>query len=537
MRVQLTLYKKVIFLIVFVIFVSLLTTYSLILGINDTLIAQRIESTSKGIAARVASVQLIKDHLLENSKSTEIQSFIISISESTISNIVIFDMNGNILFANHPFTDDSQLFVEEAKKTAFLGPDEFSINDELRSRSYYSKQMAHKIFDTNDKEIGIIVVADLPSEYELHSVRENLFLILLANTIGLVVGIFGAVSLVKNTKDTLLGMEPEEIAQIMQERSAMINSVQEGILCVNTNGEITLINSSAQRIFSHAGLVRSEFIGLNMDHIYTSGIKNVLYEGVSFINHNEKINNITIITNQVPVLINNQIVGAIMTFRLKTELEALAQQLTGVKEYADALRAQTHEFLNKMHVILGLINTAAYDELRQYVKGVTAASTGEVQYIRERIRDSVLSGFVFGKISRARELDIDFSLTEESYLPASIAPGHIDKIISIIGNLLNNAFDVLKNYDLERIVLLAILSFDEELIITVEDSGPGIPEKYLSKIFVKGFSTKGENHGFGLYLVKQILDDYSGSIEVESTMGEGTIFTVKIPFTTIRKEE
>lgn len=531
-RIRLTLYKKVILLIISAIFVSLLSAYALILGINDTLVAQRIENGSKGISARLSQSEFLKRDLLSLDKKAEVQSFLTAVSESTVARIAIFGNDGTMLFASYPFIVENEGdFLKKAREEAFSSPMRVSFEDDLRTRSYYSTMVAHELTDFEGNSIGTIVVADLPSDLELKLVKENLFLVLLASLIGLIIGIFGAIVLVKNTKDTLLGLEPEEIAQIMQERSAMIDSVQEGILCVDISGIITLVNSSARKIFEHAGLKIDNLIGVNINQIYNSGIGDVLSKGISHINYEEKINRITVITNQVPVIMGGEIAGAITTFRLKTEMEVLAQQLTGVQEYADALRAQTHEFQNKMHVILGLIKIQAYDELREYIKNVTMTTSEESQYVLDRLKDPLLSGFVIGKISRARELDIDFSLTEESSLPVQIGQGHIDKIVSIIGNLLNNAFDALKNYDGERIVLLTILIFEEELLIIVEDSGPGIPKENIQKIFAKGFSTKKDkkSHGFGLHLVRQALEDYGGTIEVESLEGEGTIFTVRIP--------
>ncbi len=536
MRVKFTLYKKMVLLIVFVIFVSLLTAYSLILGITDTLVAQRMEIGSEKIASQITESKLVKENLINLEKKSEVLSFIVAISESTYSNIVIFNKDKDVLFLNSPKVDQKKRFLKEAIQFGFPEPINFSITNDLRIRSFYSKQSSKLIFDDKGNEIGVIVVEDLPSEFERSLVKESLFLVLLASLIGLVIGLFITIVLAKNVKDTLLGLEPEEIAQIMQERNAMLDSIEEGIFCVNCTGEIIWINSSAKRIFFYSGIRTQDFVGANVNSLYISDIFKVLTSGVSSINNEEMINNISVVTNIVPVFINQQIVGAITSLRLKTDVEVLAQQLTGVREYADALRAQTHEFLNKMHVILGLIETSSYKELREYIKGAVLTGNEESRYVHERIHDPVLSGFLIGKLSRARELAIEFVLTEESLLPDSIAQGHIDKMITIVGNLLNNAFDTLRKQSSERIVLLTILMIEDELIITVEDSGPGIPENLVSKIMDKGFSTKGENRGYGLNLVRRSVEECEGSIEIESIQGEGTTFVVKIPYRTIKNE-
>ena len=73
------------------------------------------------------------------------------------------------------------------------------------------------------------------------------------------------------------------------------------------------------------------------------------------------------------------------------------------------------------------------------------------------------------------------------------------------------------------------LTFDNEIMVMVEDSGPGIPENKLETIFEKGYSSKGPRRGIGLFLIKQTVTHLKGTIEVESTVGEGTTFTIRLP--------
>lgn len=122
----------------------------------------------------------------------------------------------------------------------------------------------------------------------------------------------------------------------------------------------------------------------------------------------------------------------------------MANQLTGVRNYADALRAQTHEFMNKMHVIMGLIDMKAYDELKQFTMEIANNRQAEAAYVVTRLKDITLAGFILGKISRARELDIEFSLTDESELTTEFIRPTVQELILIIGNLIENAFDVLR---------------------------------------------------------------------------------------------
>ena len=255
----------------------------------------------------------------------------------------------------------------------------------------------------------------------------------------------------------------------------------------------------------------------------------VLKEGRATLDMPVQVGCVIFIATLVPLFDNGHIGGAIITFRKKTELEELANQLTGVRNYADALRAQTHEFMNKMHVIMGLIDMKAYDELKQFTMEIANNRQAEAAYVVTRLKDITLAGFILGKISRARELDIEFSLTDESELTTEFIRPTVQELILIIGNLIENAFDVLRDHPSERIVNLSIVTFDNEIMVMVEDSGPGIPENKLETIFEKGYSSKGPRRGIGLFLIKQTVTHLKGTIEVESTVGEGTTFTIRLP--------
>ncbi len=531
----LTLYTKVVLLITFVIFVSLLTTSVFISWKLSDIVEQRMGNNSLSIATTLSNTPLLVNSLLDPSKREEIQLLVTAISKTTNSNIAIFNMQGSVIVSNETSPDLRSQFLIKAKETAFSSSNMLSLGENPSLYDFYALQVAGKIYDVDKNPTGIVVVG-LPGDIVTKLADESIVLIFLANAVGLIVGICGSLILVKNIKDTLFGLEPERIAQILQERSAMLNSVQEGILSVDKKGIITLINARARKIFEYAGLKIDNPIGMNIESIYHgNNMQEILTDGNPKLNHEESINNITVITNQVPVIMENEIVGAITTFRRKTEMEELAQQLTGVRNYADALRAQTHEFMNKLHVVLGLTEMHAFDELRQYVKNVADNRMDEAQYVNNRLKDPVLSGFILGKLSRARELDIEFSLTEESNLPVPVAEAHVHRLILVIGNLIDNAFDAVKNKLGERIVLLTMLVMEGDLVITVEDSGLGIDEGETEKIFFKGFSSKGQQRGFGLYLVKKTLDELQGSIDVESIKGQGTVFMAKIPY--VRKVE
>ena len=105
-----------------------------------------------------------------------------------------------------------------------------------------------------------------------------------------------------------------------------------------------------------------------------------------------------------------------------------------------------------------------------------------------------------------------------------------EALVTITGNLIDNALDAM-NMQIESVNKSKTLTFGvftkpKNLLITVQDNGPGIPQKIKQRIFEKGFSTKGDRRGIGLFHTKQLIESLGGSISVESEEGNGTKFTV-----------
>ena len=173
----------------------------------------------------------------------------------------------------------------------------------------------------------------------------------------------------------------------------MLQSVHEGIVAVDHEGKINLVNRSAKDIFRKAGLP-DKAIGVKInDYMQSTQLPKVLENGRPEVDEEQNINGIKILVNRVPLYVNNEIVGAISTFRDKTEISQLSEQLVGVKTYAETLRAQSHEFSNRLHVILGMIQMENYNDLKQYIYEIVEHGTQENENIAVNIKDAALAGF------------------------------------------------------------------------------------------------------------------------------------------------
>lgn len=258
-----------------------------------------------------------------------------------------------------------------------------------------------------------------------------------------------------------------------------------------------------------------------------SRIKEVLQTGEVQLNEEQNIYGITIVTNRVPLYVKGEIVGAIATFRDKTEIRKLAEELTGIRLYAEALRAQSHEFMNKMHVVLGLTHMKQYEELQKYISGMVSEHQYEIGGVMKRIKSPVFAGFLLGKLSYAREKNIKLIISEDSYMPEIDDESITHELITIVGNLIDNALEAVTNCEKKQVEVE--IQHGDILTITVQDTGKGIQEKEIEELFTKGYSTKGDNRGYGLYLVKESIQRINGEIHMHSLVGKGTTITIEIP--------
>lgn len=534
-----TLSQQIVILISLVVCVALLPTSLFTTQKVARVIYDRVSINAVSINTILCNSLEIKESLASQNVyiRPEIDKFMADyvndVDHSDEAGVAIYDNNHNLRVLYNPGN------LPDFEHSARGLVDQYSGRGKISYKDNYAIPNKALGFVKNDRgEVIGYIVTGYSDEIVNNSTIDSVLFLLLMTVLGLVVGIWGAIYLSKRIKSVLFGYEPEEIARMLRERDILLNSVREGIVNINSNGRITLVNSEASILLQQAGIKNvSEIMGMNAsDVLKRLPINDIIKDGKTLVDASVKIGNTIFILTAVPLLLEDKnIVGAVLTFRKKSVVEEMANQLTGFKNYATALRAQTHEFMNKMHVIMGLIDMKAYDELKNFTQEIAYNRQSEVSYIVTRLKDITLSGFILGKISRSRELDIDFSLTEESELHSELDVPSVHDIVLIAGNIIENAFDALKNFDGERIVNLSILDFDREIVIVVEDSGPGMDESIRKHIFQRGFSSKCESgHGFGLYLVKHSIDSLNGTISVESAPGEGTIFTVRLP---IKKEE
>ncbi|MGX5085376.1 sensor histidine kinase [Enterobacter sp. UPMP2052] len=480
-----------------------------------------VKDTALGIARTFADSPDVRRGLMASPQDNIIQPIAQAVTRrNDLLFTVVTDMRG--IRYSHP--NEALLglhFIGDDLTPALEGKENVSVN---RGALAEALRVFTPVYDSQHDQIGVVIVGislkkveDQITRGRLNAVWTILFSILMSS-----LAIWG---LVRVLKRILFGLEPYEISALFEQRQAMLQSLREGVIAVDTHGRVTMVNHAAREILLLPSGQQSE----NASEPLLASLREVAKTGVARQEREIGCNGRLLLCNMVPVKSQNRVIGAISTFRDKTEVSQLMQRIDGMVNYVDALRAHTHEFMNKLHVILGLLHMKRYDKLEEYILQTANNYQTDIGAIQRKIKSPVIAGFLFGKINRAKEAGVTLTLAEDCHLPDTANEEQAAVLVTVLGNLIENALDAMHDQPEGEIGLL--LHYQGGwLSCEVSDDGPGIDPLHLEDVFTKGYSTKGENRGVGLFLARQQIQNLGGDITVESEPGVFTQFFVHIPW-------
>ncbi|MBO8156995.1 MAG: sensor histidine kinase [Bacillaceae bacterium] len=382
------------------------------------------------------------------------------------------------------------------------------------------------IFNDEGEIIGIVSVGFMQEDIRDMVVSR----VLKISSISLFVlglGVVGGIFLTRSIRNDIMGLEPHEIASLYRDRKAVLRSIKEGIIAIDQDGRITIMNHSARKMLGLTEDAKHKHIE---EVLPNTKMYEVLKSGNPDMDDEIVLRNKVVIVNRTPIFEGDEVVGVVASFRDKTEIQEMLNTLSEVKNYSEDLRAQTHEYTNKLYILSGLLQLGRYKEAIELIQEESEQHNIQTKTLFENIEDQTVQAIILGKIGKASEKKIAFTIDENSSLAP--LPDHItiSKIITILGNLLDNAIDAVSQQKDKRVTFFAT-DIGHDIIFEISDNGKGIPKDLLDKIFERGFSTKKSsgNHGYGLSNVQEIVEELNGSIEVQSQEGEGTVFTVYLP--------
>lgn len=382
------------------------------------------------------------------------------------------------------------------------------------------------IYDDNGEYLGFVLTVMLRRNIN-HIILKTIMIHLCCAIIVIMIAVILSKYLTREIKKLLLGYEPDTFSAMFSIRDNILESLDEGILAVDAVENIIYMNNAAERMLHIQSDKRSQV--LNKVCPYFS-MKKTLKSGKKYLGLSIKTSDGTdILADQVPVMEHGNITGAVCILRDRTEYTKIMEDLSGVRYLVESMRANNHDFINKLHVILGLIQMEKYADASDYIANVTSIQQNLIHSIMKNIEDPSIAALLIGKYARASELNIQFTLKSGSRMSRNDISLPSGDMVTIIGNLLDNAMDSINMKDeLPKELEIGIFTQPGAILISVDDTGLGISQENQQHIFENGFSTKGQNRGTGLFIVRGLIEKYGGVISVESEPGEGTAFTVTL---------
>ncbi|MBB3603530.1 hypothetical protein FHT40_003191 [Mycolicibacterium sp. BK556] len=371
---------------------------------------------------------------------------------------------------------------------------------------------------------AVSVSEPYPSVWQLLSGAGERLLVYLG--LGAALGLAASWLLSRRIKRHTRGLEVAEIAGLAEHREALLHSIREGVIGVNTDGVITVVNDSAQ-----------ELLGIGPDAVDTKVREAGIDPAVAdFLMSGEDGHDVVIVTPNRVLALNRraatsqgQRIGTVTTMRDSTELASMQGQLSSHKSVTDTLRAQTHEFANQLHTISGLVELGEYDSVRDLVGALTRRRAEISDAVTQHISDPAVAALLIAKTTLAAESGVTLALAGDSHLGA-LTPALATDVISVLGNLIDNAVDVSEGTAAPTVTVS--ISDVDELTISVADSGPGVPQAQREQIFSRGVTSKPDvpgGRGIGLALVRLITAQHGGTAEVHDAPGGGALFVARLP--------
>jgi two-component system CitB family sensor kinase len=342
------------------------------------------------------------------------------------------------------------------------------------------------------------------------------------------VGIGGSLLVARRVKRQTLGMEPAEITGLVEHRDAMLHGIREGVVGLDLRGRVTLVNDEAIRLLGIPGdalgrTLADLGVGAEMRDAFLSGDE----ERDRAVASAGRV----LVVNRLPISSRGRAIGSVTTLRDRTELLELRQELDLTRHVTDTLRAQAHEFSNRLHTIAGLIELGEAEEAVRFVHRISSGRSELTEAVTSAVRDPAVAALLIAKASQAAELGVELRIAPDSSLPVLDDELSSD-VATVVGNLVDNAMDAAAAAA-QRWVEVQLGLVDGEVDVVVRDSGAGVPPGMEREVFRRGMSTKdgsgptaGER-GIGLSLVHLLCTRRGG--EVTASSEGGSTFTARLP--------
>ena len=334
--------------------------------------------------------------------------------------------------------------------------------------------------------------------------------------------------------DSLGGRQPGDLLHLYLRQDEVLNALGDGLVATDGEGRVLFSNTTAGRLLGQEGPLDA---GAPLAELFPeSRCVQVAQSGQGSQNRSCMVGAHQVLLSELPLRGEAGLTGTLSILHDKTEMRKLSDELSGTRYMLDTLRFFNHEFMNKLHIILGYLQTGETRRAMDFIVNSSLVSSQSIRQTADCIRNSRLCALIIGKMMHAAELGILLELSPDSICREEDLLLKVEDCVTIVGNLLENAIEELSGSNAEvKEIKLSIYCRPDCNLILCEDTGGGIRPEVREHIFEKGVSSKGEGRGLGMYMIGQLVEANGGTIEVDSEEQAGTCFT--LTFTRPEQEE
>jgi two-component system, CitB family, sensor kinase len=373
--------------------------------------------------------------------------------------------------------------------------------------------------DTDPTVVGMVSVGIKVKKIDSQLWRTLLGVGLAALAI-LAVGFGGAWLISRRLRRQTHGMGEREITRMYEYYRAVLHAVREGLLLLDSEGRVQLVNDEARRLLALPDdVVGRPISDLGLPPGLVAAATGDTPEADDIYVAGEHV----LVVSSAPASWEGREVGAVVTLRDRTELVDVTGELDVVRGLSESLRSQNHEAANRLHTVVSLIEMGRPDEAVAFATDELEAAQQLTDHVVAAVEEPVLAALLLGKTAQASERGIDLAVSGD----LRTAPVEPRDLVTVVGNLVDNAMDAVTGQDRRR-VEVRLDGTDEALTVVVGDSGPGVPDEHLEHVLERGWSTKATGSGIGLALVGQVARRSGGSVTVGRSPLGGAEFTVSL---------
>lgn len=483
-----------------------------------------MDAAIRGTAAYIASMPGVVTMLEEGYPAPQVKESLDSLCSDipNISVAVICDKNG-LRFFHTDRQKTGESFVD-GEETAILQGAAPYITIGYGTLGM-QRRAFHAVYTDKNEIIGFVMVSVFTGVISAH-LRSILLLHLMIFTVMMAVSFLLSHAILAYLRKTLMGLQPEELLSRYLQQDEVLGAMAEGLVASDAAGNVLFVNAAARKIIGSD----REMEGSPLSELFPdSRQETVLRSGNPEDHRSWIVNGYSILASEIPIRnsVTAPVQGVLTILYDRTEMLHMSDQLFGARSMIDALRSYNHEFSNKLHVILGYLKSGETQKAISFILNSNLISGQVICQTADQIRVSELCALFIGKIIHAAERGISLTLAGDSCCIEQDLLLPVSEMMTIIGNLLENAIEELSGCTGDiREIKCGLYCRPDCNIIVCEDTGRGISDAVSQKMFEKGFSTKGDYRGTGLFAIKRIVMQYGGKIDFDTDLGEGTAFTV-----------